>query len=214
MIRPIENAFLLLILLTCCHFQLTTAVSQEWCLERGFDPSNLSCDTCALLEESTTLISLQKEKNAKNKGGGGEQSIDVVAECRTCCQVHKVNPILHPGESLRGKYRYALLTYDEHTLESYGEIKDFIERDMDDVLSFKGENRFRAVKLEKQGGMQDIEMMMRMGMVGGFGGGPPKLMLFEKQKKGGWSEDDEEEAGEVITLRGWKREDVKDMLLT
>mmetsp|Transcript_14414 Transcript_14414/g.21782 ORF Transcript_14414/g.21782 Transcript_14414/m.21782 type:complete len:230 (-) Transcript_14414:1984-2673(-) len=215
MIRPIENTFLLLIILICCHFQLATAVSQEWCLERGFDPSNLSCDTCALLEESTTLLSLQKEKNAKSKGGGGEQPIDVVAECRTCCQAHKVNPILHPGESLRGKYRYALLTYDEHTLESYGEIKDFIDRDMDDVLSFKGENRFRAVKSEKQERMQDIEMMMRMGgMMGGFGGGPPKLMLFEKQKKGGWSEDDEEEAGEVIALRGWKREDVKDMLLT
>lgn len=202
---------LVLILLACCHTQLATAVSEEWCLERGFDPSNLSCDTCALLEESTTLQSLQEEKNAAGEG----ETIDLSAECRTCCQAHKVNPILHPGESLRGKYRFALLTYNENSLEQYGEIKDFLERDMDDVLSFKGENRFQAVESVKSGG-RESEIMMMMGMMGGggFGGGPPKLMLFEKHKKGGWSEEDEEEAGEVITLRGWKREDLKDMLLT
>eukprot|EP00579_Thalassiosira_antarctica_P010819 CAMPEP_0201927598 /NCGR_PEP_ID=MMETSP0903-20130614/19047_1 /ASSEMBLY_ACC=CAM_ASM_000552 /TAXON_ID=420261 /ORGANISM="Thalassiosira antarctica, Strain CCMP982" /LENGTH=207 /DNA_ID=CAMNT_0048465845 /DNA_START=9 /DNA_END=632 /DNA_ORIENTATION=+ len=202
---------MLVLLLACIHSQLATAVSEEWCLERGFDPSNLSCDTCALLEESTTLQSLQKEKNAVDEG----DPIDLGAECRTCCQAHRENPILHPGESLRGRYRYALLTYNENSLEQYGEIKDFIERDMDDVLSFKGANRFQAVKSEMLGG-RDSEMMMMMGMMGGggFGGGPPKLMLFEKQKKGGWSEEDEEEAGEVVTLRGWKREDLKDMLMT
>ena len=59
-----------------------------------------------------------------------------------------------------------------------------------------------------------LAMMMGGGGGFGFGGGPPKLMLFEKQKQGGWSEEDEIEAGEVIILRGWKREDVSDMLMT
>ena len=93
-------------------------------------------------------------------------------------------------------------------------MKDFIERDLDDVLSFKGENRFRAIKSSSDGPDSINMEMMMMGGFGGFGSGPPKLMFFEKQKKGGWSEEDEEEAGEVINLRGWKREDVKDMLLT
>ena len=59
-------------------------------------------------------------------------------------------------------------------------------------------------------------MMMMYGGGGlfGGGGGPPKLLLFGKQKQGGWSPEDEDEAGEVINLRGWKREDVKDMLMT
>eukprot|EP00584_Thalassiosira_punctigera_P022890 CAMPEP_0172552228 /NCGR_PEP_ID=MMETSP1067-20121228/43700_1 /TAXON_ID=265564 ORGANISM="Thalassiosira punctigera, Strain Tpunct2005C2" /NCGR_SAMPLE_ID=MMETSP1067 /ASSEMBLY_ACC=CAM_ASM_000444 /LENGTH=201 /DNA_ID=CAMNT_0013340157 /DNA_START=132 /DNA_END=734 /DNA_ORIENTATION=- len=201
MIRPIGNT--ILILLACFHSQLAAAaVSEEWCLVRGFDPSNLSCDTCALLEESPTLRSLQKRRNEAGGDEGGN-AIDVVAECRSCCQAHKSNPILRPGESLRGKYRYALLTYDENTLDRYGEIKDFLERDLDDVLSFKGESRFRAVKSENNLGGGPDDMMMMMGMMGEFGGGQPKIMLFEKQKKGGWSEEDEEEAGEVITLRGW-----------
>ena len=187
-----------------------TAVSEKWCLERGFDSSNLSCDTCALLEESMTLQKLQKEKN---EALAHQIPIDINVECQTCCQDYKVNPLLRPDESLRGKYRYALLTYNENSLEQYGEIKDFLERDLHDVLSFKGENRFQAVKSEK-GPDIDMNMLMMMGGFsgGGFGGSAPKLMLFEKQKK--WTEEDEDEAGEVINLRGWKREDVKDMLLT
>ncbi len=199
---------------------LATAISEEWCLERGFDPSNLACDTCALIEESTTLQSLQLEHNAKIIAGGdgnADNIIDLSDECRTCCQIHKVNPLLRPGESLRGKYRYALLTYSEHNLDQYGEIKDFLDRDLDNVLSFKGESRFKAVPSQNSGFMDNQNMMaMMMGGRGGFGfgGGPPKLMFFEKQKQGGWSEEDEMEAGEVITLRGWKREDVNDMLMT
>ena len=55
-----------------------------------------------------------------------------------------------------------------------------------------------------------------MGLMSGGAAAPgqPKLMFFDKHKKGGWSEDDEEEAVEVIKLRGWKREDLRDMLMT
>lgn len=215
MVHRIVN-ILILLLLACSRPHFATAVSEEWCLELGFDPSNLSCDTCALIDESTTLRRLQEEKNeAAAAAGGGDEPIDIIAECRTCCRSYKVNPVLRPGESLRGKWRYALLTYNENSLGQYGEIKDFIERDMADVQSFKGENRFRVVKSQSPGGRDVDSMMMMYGMMGGgFGGGPPKLMLFGKQKKGGWSPEDEEEAGEVIDLRGWKREDVKDMLMT
>jgi hypothetical protein len=207
--------------------RLVTAMSEEWCLERGFDPSNLACDTCALLEESTTLQTLQNEHNAKiiieggGGGGGNENIIDISAECRTCCQKHKVNPLLRHGESLRGKYRYALLTYNEQSMEQYGEIRDFLDRDLDNLLAFKGESRLKAIPsqnsigrfMDNQNNMMATMMMMGGGGFG-FGGGPPKLMLFEKQKQGGWSEEDEMEAGEVISLRGWKREDVNDMLMT
>lgn len=214
MVHRIVN-ILLFLLLSCPRSHFATAVCEEW----GFDPSNLSCDTCALIEESATLRKLQEETNeaaaAGAGAGGGGEPIDLSAECRTCCRSYKVNPILRPGESLRGKWRYALLTYNEHSLGQYGEIKDFIERDVDDVQSLKGENRFRVVKSQSLGDRDVGSAMMMYGMLGGgFGGGPPKLMLFRKQKKGGWSPEDEEEAGEVFNLRGWKREDVKDMLMT
>jgi hypothetical protein len=224
---------LLLLLLAGARYYAAHAAaivySEEWCLKRGFDPTNLSCDTCALIDESTTLQRLQKETNdaviqrRRQKEGGEtsnhEEIIDVSAECRTCCKSYKVNPILRPGESLRGKYRYALVTYNEHSIEQYSEIQDFIKRDVNDIVSFKGESRFKAIPTSSSGGHHrgelDINMMMMYGGGGLFGGGgPPKLLLFGKQKKGGWSPEDEDEAEEVINLRGWKREDVKDMLMT
>ena len=179
-------------------------VSENWCLERGFDPTNLSCDTCRLIDESTTIQKLQQEQN-----------INIGEECRQCCQFHKVNPVLHPDYSLRGKYKFALLTYNEGSLSQFGEIKDFLERDLSDVLSFKGESKFKAVSSTKSAMDPEMRMqMMMMGIMNGGGGGQPKLMLFDKHKKGGWSEEDEEEAVEIIKLRGWKREDLKDMLMT
>ena len=194
--------------IACC------AVSDDWCRDRGFDKSNLSCDTCALLDDSPTLRELQNEKNKAGNGNG--EHIDISAECQACCQDYKVNPLLRTEESLRGKYKYAILTYGDNIENQYGEIKDFIDRDMNDVLSFKGENRFQAIKSEEgSGDMMDMNMLMGLMGGGGFGSGPPKLMFFENRKKGGrWTEEDEDEAGEVIVLRGWKREDVKDMLLT
>lgn len=195
------TAVLLLVLITATSKSVVAAqkIMYEECLERGFDPTNLSCDTCRLIDESTTIQTLQKEQN-----------INIGEECRQCCQFYKVNPVLHPGDSLRGKYKYALLTYNEGV---QGEIKDFLERDLNDVLSFKGETRFKAVVSTKSS--MDSGMMMQMMMMGVMSGGEqPKLMFFDKHKKGGWSEDDEAEAVEIIKLRGWKREDLKDMLMT
>jgi hypothetical protein len=236
-----DMARLLLLLLAGARYyypHYTTAhaaaiVSEEWCLKRGFDPTNLSCDTCALIDDSITLQRLQKETNdaviqQRQKEGGEtttssssieEEIIDISSDCRTCCKSYKVNPILRPGESLRGKYRYALLTYNEHSLgQQYSEIQDFINRDVNDIVSFKGESRFKAIPTSSSDGHHrgelDNNMMMMYGGLFGGGGGPPKLLLFGKQKKGGWSSEDEDEAEEVINLRGWKREDVKDMLMT
>jgi hypothetical protein len=205
-IHTLLAALLLLLLLTVTSKSLVAAqkMSENWCLERGFDPTNLSCDTCRLIDESTTIQKLQRE-----------QHIDIGEECRQCCQFYKVNPVLHPGDSLRGKYKFALLSYNEGSLSAYGEIKDFLERDLDDVLSFKGESRFKAVVSTKSSMNNEMMMqLMMMGIMSGGGESQPKLLFFDKHKKGGWSEDDEEEAVEIIKLRGWKREDLKDMLMT
>ena len=205
-LQPIQMStavLLLLFVVSTRSAEAAQTASEKWCLERGFDPTNLSCDTCRLIDESTTIQTLQKKQN-----------IDIGEECRQCCQFYKVNPVLHPDYSLRGKYKYALLTYNEGSLNQFGEIKDFLDRDLSDILLFKGENRFKAVASTKSS--MDSEMMMQMMMMGMMSGdvGQPRLMLFDKHKKGGQSEDDEEDAAEIIKLRGWKREDLKDMLMT
>ncbi|KAL3823690.1 hypothetical protein ACHAXA_007261 [Cyclostephanos tholiformis] len=184
---------------------------------RGFDPSNLSCDTCALIEESTTIRRLQEETNAAMEGGGGRWRWRWSGTKNR----RRANPILRPNESIRGKYQAALLTYDDISLGQYGEMRDFIDGDVDDIRSIKGGDRLRVVKTKGPtgGGGRDVDgMMMFYGMMGGGGGfgggGPPRLLLFGRQKRGGWTAEDEEEAVETINLRGWKREDVRDMLMT
>ena len=207
------SSTLILVLVTAQLFvNASQTLTEESCLALGFDPSNLSCETCHLIEESTTLVTMQQEHNDINPGN----PVDIVRECRSCCQSYKFNPVLHSGQSLRGKYRYALLTYGEGSLDHYGEIRDFIDMDVDDILSFKGEHKFRVTASENMGLDTNMMMQLMMGHMHGYGG-VPKLLLFENAKKKDgkkWSEHDENEAGEVITLRGWKREDLKDMLMT
>lgn len=185
--------FPLVLLISCA----VASVKDEWCLERGFDPSSLSCDTCDLLAQSTTLARLSKE-----------QGVDLEQECRACCAVYRANPLLRPDASLKGKYRHALLTYDASALQA-AEFRDFVEQDLDDIISAK-EKRLTSLKLDLDDSMMEFAFF---GM-GGFGGAVPKLMFFEQGKSGGYSEEDEDEASEVIPLRGWKREDLKDMLTT
>ena len=190
-------------LLITLHTATAGGVSNEWCLERGFDPSHLSCDTCQLLAESTTLQQLQDVKNKASDND--DEHIDINAECRACCQEYKVNPLLRPGETLKGKYKHAILKYDEKSVDNYQEVRDFLERDLSDILSFKGD-KFQIEKIQNG---PNIDMYTLM-MGGGYGGAGPQLMFFE-QKKEGYNE---EEAGEIINLRGWKREHIRDMLLT
>lgn len=185
--------FPLVLLLSCA----VASVKDEWCLERGFDPSSLSCDTCDLLAQSTTLARLSKEQN-----------VELDSECRACCAVYRANPLLRPDASLKGKYRHALLTYDASALQA-AEFRDFVEQDLDDIISAK-EKRLTSLKLDLDDSMMEFAFF---GM-GGFGGAVPELMFFEQGKSGGYSEEDEDEASEVIPLRGWKREDLKDMLTT
>ena len=160
-----------------------------------------------MLAESTTLQQLQDDKNNKASDNDDEH-IDINKECRACCQEYKVNPLLRPGETLKGKYKHAILKYDEKYVDNYQEVKDFLERDLSEIITSKGNKSFQIEKMQNDN--LNIDMYMIMG--GGFGG-TPKLMFFEQSKKEGWTADDEAEA-EIINLRGWKREDMKDMIIT
>jgi len=196
-------------LLITLHTATAGGVSNEWCLERGFDPSTLSCDTCQLLAESTTLQQLQDDKNkASGASDNDDEHIDINKECQVCCQEYKVNPLLRPNETLKGKYKHAILKYDEKSVDNYQEVRDFLERDLSDVLSFKGD-KFQIEKMQNDSPNIDMYSLMMGGV--GLGGTGPQLMFFEQSKKEVYNED---EAGEIINLRGWKRDDIRDMLLT
>lgn len=158
--------------------------SYEQCRAWGFDPSNLSCDTCSLLfedEESSSSLS------------------SFYPECKTCCQKWRKNPLLRPThyhqqESTDGRrtnrhaiYRSAAVVAGSAMVERLPEVKEFFEQDLADLVKLKGEHAL---------GTNEVHHMQ-----------PPVLLFFKGPKETGGPD-----ADEVILLDKWKRDDIRDLL--
>lgn len=200
MIRTVVASLSLLASVSTVDAAAHPTVSVSECHDWGFDPHSLSCDTCAVL---TAHPSLDRFRD----------------ECLRCCQAWRADPIVNPEakhETFVGRYQGAVLVYDPRSLDKYEEVKNFMtEGDRDDVVTSKGKGRFKVVEKEEEEGI-DVQRMNLMNLMGGRGGGmfpiqPPTLYFF-KDLAGGIKTS---EADEKVALRGgWKREDIKDMLMT
>lgn len=109
----------------------------------------------------------------------------------------------------------AVLSYNPQSIERYDELKNFLNDDKDDVKREKGGGAFTVVEQEddeEDAGMMNMDLMMMMG-----GGGmmrrqkPPRIYFFRNRGDGRVKTAD---ADETVTLNGWKREDITDMLMT
>ena len=171
----------------------TSTVSETECRSWGFDPSSLSCDTCALLSSDTpgALASLAQFET----------------ECLQCCQKFRPDPVVNPdatSSGFVGRYKLAVLRYDPESLGSYDEVQNFLNEDKEDVTKAKGANAFVLEKVENDnqfsmGGFAALFGSMRIA--------PPTIHFYKTSTKS--SEPDEE-----VSLRGFKREDITDMLMT
>ena len=173
-------------------------VSKSECNDWGFDPSNLSCDTCSLL-------------SAKS-GDGSAPLASFVDDCLKCCQTFRPNPVINPDAvtgSFVGRYQIAVLKYDPDILKNYDEIQNFLKEDKEDVMKEKGNEAFLIE--QKQ---EDHRTMKGYGnFMGMFRSmySSPTIYFYkeiEDASKG------TEAADEEVNLQGFKREDIKDMLLT
>lgn len=120
---------------------------------------------------------------------------DVVLECQACCQSWRPNPYLSPSSTTTQKYKSATLIYDPQSLERFSEINDFInDADYGEKVRYnKGKAAFEIMEEGSDG-----SMTIRFG--------PPILRLYKGNKM--------EEPDEVVSLGGWKRDDLRDMLMT
>ena len=99
-------------------------VTVSECLDWGFDPHSLSCDTCSVLP-------LFED------------------ECRHCCQAWRPDPVVNPEskrEGFVGRYQMAVLSYSEGATDRNEELKNFLEEDREEVEVKKGRAHFTVVR--------------------------------------------------------------------
>ena len=165
----------------------TSTVSEAECHSWGFDPSSLSCDTCSLLV-GTPLAQFE-------------------AECKMCCQRFRPNPVVDPdaiSSGFVGRYKLAVLRYDPESLGSYDEVQNFLNEDKSDVTKAKGAKAFVLEKVEND---NQFSMGGFAALFGGMRIAPPTIHFYKTSTKSG-------EPDEEVSLRGFKREDITDMLMT
>jgi hypothetical protein len=153
-----------------CTVLLTSVVMgttlEDSCRERGFDPYQLSCDSCKLLNTAPEAV------------------------CRECCQSYKT---LH-GQPQR--YKYAVLVYGMRG----DEIKSFVEESVAEIHSVKGPGRLEVVP----------HQLMMPSTLYWFDSVPPKEgSSFDSTIRAYKSM-----AKEYVHVEGWRKDDLKDMLLT
>lgn len=152
-----------LILLLLSVVSLSQAQAST-CLSQGFDPSNLSCDTCVLLRNT-----------------------DFHLTCLECCQSYKTL------DSKTSRYQAALLLHAQGSEE----VDKFVEEEGAKIQEQKS-----GLRIEKQ-------QPSSSGMYGMFGMRPSVLYFFKTP-----DDSDLNAASEQIALRGWSKDDLKDMINT
>lgn len=170
-------------------------VTEAECRSLGFDPSSLSCDTCSLLAKSPLA--------------------QFETDCRRCCQRFRPDPATNPDAAYSGfvgRYQLAILRYDPDSLGSYYEEVDrFLKEDRDEVTRAKGSKAFVVEEVENSNNNH-----YNMGGFAAWFGGmqpmvPPTIHFYKSssgRRRAG------EEPDEEVSLRGFKREDIADMLMT
>jgi hypothetical protein len=146
----------------------------ESCVKQGFDPTNLSCDTCVLL-----------------------RSTDYHLQCLDCCQSYKTL------DSKTSRYQTAILV---HAAGGNEEIDNFVREELEQVQEQKEGFTVRESSASSSSSLYS-------GMM--FGMSPSILYFFKDQVLSSVpTKSLPEQAQEEIYLRGWSKDDLKDMIQT
>jgi len=166
--------------------------SEKQCNAWGFEPSQLSCETCDL------LLSQSDDDN--------ELLTQFYNECKLCCQPWRINR--DPETVGKSIYDRAIIRVNEATDDELHGVPPLIAAQLGIAPGGGGKTPMHEFieseefnDLVKEKGREHIKVEISPQQ-------PPILLLFNEGNQG--SEIDE--ADEVIDLRRWKREDVRDLL--
>jgi hypothetical protein len=171
-------------------------LSVEACRTLGFDPWQLSCETCRLLNVSSS-----------------SSSSLLLDQCHACCQSYKTL------EKRTRAYGGAIVLHS-NIPRAFPEIDSFLEEDLKSIIwTKKGKDRVVVTTMPGLGGggQRGGGMMMGMGM-GSMYGPPSAILWFDDlpptNDMGISISELQQRAKEIIILEGWKRDDIRDMLLS
>lgn len=178
-------------------------LSEADCRVAGFDPWQLACSTCVLLKEYSF-------------------SAAASTTCRQCCQDYK-----DIARRIQKPYKVAVLLVSSSALlqgDGDSELSQFLREDWDALIQSKGSSRLLKVESKQDiassssssntADYNDMYRMMMMMMMR-----PPQAQLYFLSTTQIPQVLDEEHlqkaAAEVVSLdSAWKRDDIKDMLMT
>ena len=148
----------------------------ESCRSEGFDPWQLSCETCELLPNKPHQ------------------------KCLECCQTYKTS------DALTKPYESAVLVH-RPSLQAESEMEQFLTEHFDDLVKLKGSKRL--IKMEQDDSYASSSRFMFMRP-------PSQMMLWfdEVVAPGQTLKAYKDAAKEIVTLDGYKKDDMKDMLTT
>jgi hypothetical protein len=117
----------------------------------------------------------------------------VVAKCRACCQSYKTS------EKRTHRYEGAILLYAKNpNPDLSSEIDTLLKEDLEKIEAQKGKDRLRVVSI--RGGSY-------------YQPSPSWILWFDELPLSEDISELQSKAKETIILDGWKRDDVRDMLL-
>jgi len=155
------------------------------CQEWGFDVYQLSCDTCDLIPPSHK------------------------SHCQTCCQSWKTL------DTRTERYGYAILVEGSYLSE---QLQEFVKEDIQHVQQMTTD-KFTVLPhnphTKPSGGGGGGLGLMGGGFQQMMGGSSSQLYFFESQPSN--SQDESifaSHAKKTIDLQAWKRDDVRDMVIT
>jgi hypothetical protein len=182
----------------------SSAFSEEQCRSWGFEPSQLSCETCELLL-----------KGEDNDNRGEHEDDDEIMnqffnECKTCCQPWRQNFVSDPEMLGVLPYERIILKVGDvqqnqllmdgvppHIAAQLGLLMSTVESPVQELVkseefaSLVKERGSDLIKVEQQASRQNSVML-----------------LFSKGNSGSG----EDEADEIIDLETWGKDDIKDLI--
>lgn len=191
-------------------------LTEEDCLELGFDPSNLSCDTCDILhsldEESNFITDKEKFQSEckscckdwiryhhlTNSGHVDEERDNIMSSLSSqfffkyeaAIFIHATKDVEDDTNNNRNnRDPFAMMMYQHNINE---EVNEFVEKHLETLTKSKGENRLQYKKVP----ISETS----------------KIQFFRNARE----VDDMQtsEADEEVNLKNWKKEDILQMLET
>jgi hypothetical protein len=154
----------------------------ESCRDDGFDPWQLSCETCDLLP---TTNGDNVVKNPRRR-------------CLECCQTYKTSA------TLTKPYESAVLVHREQASDSHSEMAQFLDEHWNDLVATKGSKRLLKIVRE--------DASMSTGLWFRRPAPQLLLWFDSVVSPGLKLKEYKETAKEAIQLDGYKKDEIRDML--